>query len=157
MRLISAALVVLALDVPLPAEAATDSLCAPLRAFAASTEPGQKHEIVFRTSWGGGAFKDAPEENTFNAWRCEHFHYEKAERVCKVLMEQGSVEFGNHNAMRAIECLSPKTAFAEHTVFERGEFSLMYGTEKRGANITISFEADEKVGGMALRIVAEGY
>ena len=33
---------------------------------------------------------------------------------------------------------------------------LMYGTEHRGAKITITLEADEKVGGVALRMVAAG-
>jgi hypothetical protein len=33
----------------------------------------------------------------------------------------------------------------------------MYGTVNRGANITITLEGDEKVGGAVLRIVADGY
>ena len=160
-RVTFTALVVFALVVPPAAKAATDSLCAPLRAFAASIGPGQKHELVFRTSWGGD-FKDAPEKSPpeqtrLYAKRCDGSRYEAAERVCAVLMEHASVEFGNVNAMRAIECLSPKTHFANHTRFELGEFSLMYGTENRGANITVSFEEDKKVGGMALRIAADGY
>ncbi|HEX3581594.1 MAG TPA: hypothetical protein VH087_07505 [Thermoanaerobaculia bacterium] len=59
--------------------------------------------------------------------------------------------------MRVIRCLSPKTRFAEHTRFEYGQFTLMYGTVNRGANITITLEGDEKVGGAVLRIVADGY
>lgn len=155
-RNLSTALLVIALAVSPAANAATDPLCRPLRAFAASIAPGQKHEIVFRTSWGSG-FKDTPDENTFWAWRCEDPHYEPAQRVCAALMKYASIEFDNLNAMRAIECLSPKTHFADHTRFRHGEFELMYGTENRGANITITFEGDEKVGGGALRIVAEGY
>ncbi len=157
---ISTALMVFVLAVPPAAKAATDPLCAPLRAFAASIGPQQKHELVFRTSWGGN-FKDSPEglsrREVFYAKRCESFRYKQAKRVCDVLMENASVEFSNFNAMRAIECLSPKTHFSEHTRFERGEFSLMYGNENRGANITVSFEEDQAVGGMALRIVADGY
>lgn len=155
-RGISTALVVFALVVPPVAKAATDSLCAPLRAFAASMGPGQKHELVFRTSWGRN-FKDCPEERVFSAKRCEGFRYREAERVCAVLMEDASVEFGNVNAMRAIECLSPQTHFSDHARFERGEFLLMYGNERRGANITLSLESDQDVGGMALRIFAYGY
>lgn len=74
-----------------------------------------------------------------------------------MLMKHASVEFGNLNAMQAIVCLSPKTRFPYRTSFETGEFSLMLGTQDRGANLSISFKPDSVVGGMSLRIVADGY
>lgn len=144
------------LAVSLSASAATDPLCAPLRAFAASIKPGQDHELVFRTAWGSG-FKDTQDEGVFYAKRCEGASYKEAEPVCASLMKEASVEFANLNAMRAITCLSPKTRFAGRTAFEHGEFTLMYGNEQRGANITLTFEPDDKVGGMALHILAKGY
>lgn len=141
--------------IPAAANRVPDSLCAPLLAFAASIDPDAHREIVFRTSWGGN-FKDAT-ENVFYAKRCEHSGYKEAKKVCDVLMKDASVEFGNQNAMQAIVCLSPKTRFPYRTSLETGEFSLMFGSENRGANISIVFEPDTVVGGMSLRIVADGY
>jgi hypothetical protein len=140
---------------PASAKASRDSLCAPLRAFVASVGPDEKREIVFRTAWLG-RFKDEPED-VMGSKRCEHNGYKQAKDVCAVLMTDASVEFGNTNAMRAIECLSPKTRFYGRTSFERGMFSLRYGTENRGALIDLSCDKDPSVGGMALRIVVDGY
>jgi hypothetical protein len=136
------------------AKQAADALCAPLRAFAASIGADEKREITFRTSWGGN-FKDAA-ESVIYAKRCEHNNYPQAKTVCSALMDDGSVEFGKNNAMRAISCLSPETHFGGSS-FERGEFSLHYGTPDGGASVQIAFEEDPKVGGMALRITADGY
>ncbi len=72
-------------------------------------------------------------------------------------MKDSSTEFGNVNAMRAVVCISPDIHFPRYIEFEHGEFSLHYGTEERGASISISFEEDQQIGGMALRIVADGY
>lgn len=142
---------------PTRARSETDALCAPLRKFAAAVGRDAHREIVFRTSWGGG-FKDDPAtSNSMSAKRCEHGGYDKAESVCEVLMKDSSTEFGNVNAMRSVVCISPDIHFPRYIEFEHGEFSLHYGTEERGASISISFEEDQQIGGMALRIVADGY
>jgi hypothetical protein len=142
---------------PIQARSETDSLCAPLRKFAAAVGPEDHREIVFRTSWGGG-FKDDPNtKQSISSKRCEHGNYDMAKAVCEVLMKDASVEFGNVNAMRAVVCISPEIRFPRYIEFEHGEFSLHYGTEDRGARISVSFEKDAGVGGMALWIVADGY
>jgi hypothetical protein len=157
MKVLVCSTAILLSTLPISAQARDrrDSLCPPLRSFAASIGPDETRTLVFHTSWGGN-FKDS-KELVIYAKRCIHGGYKQAESVCDDLMQNGSVEFGNYNAMRAIVCLSPKTRFSNHASFERGEFSLMYGTENRGANISVTFEEDSVVGGMALRIVADGY
>jgi hypothetical protein len=153
----SAAVALTLLVLPSQARSEADSLCAPLREFAAAVGPDEHREIVFRTSWGGG-FKDDPgAKNSISSKRCEHGGYDKAKVVCGVLMEDASVEFGNVNTMRAVVCISPDIHFPRYIEFEHGEFSLNYGTEDRGANISISFEDDPKIGGAVLRIIADGY
>jgi hypothetical protein len=145
------------LVLPAQARSKTDLLCSPLRTFAASVGPDEHREIVFRTSWGGGFNDDPGTKDSITSTRCEHAGYDKAKAVCDVLTKDASVEFGNVNAMRAVVCISPDIRFPRYIEFEHGEFSLQYGTDDRGANISVSFEEDAKVGGMALRIVADGY
>ena len=156
-RSFSAGLALLLLALPPSAVAAPDALCAPLRKFVASVGPDEHRELVFRTSWGGGFSDDPDTTDSISARRCEHQNYPAAKRVCDVLINDASVEFGNVNAMRAVVCISPDIQFPRLDEFEHGAFSLTYGTEDRGANVSVSFEEDEKIGGMALRIVVDGY
>ncbi|MFT3807466.1 hypothetical protein [Arenimonas sp.] len=142
------------LALPVHARKQKDSLCDPLREFAASIGPDEKREIVFSTSWGEN-FKGESKDVLF-AKQCVHGDHGPARKVCDELMGNGSVEFGNYNAMRAITCLAPETEFGGSS-FERGDFSLDVGNEDRGAHISISFDGDKEIGGMTLRITAEGY
>ena len=126
---LAAVLAVLLLGAPVSARSESEPLCKPLRNFLASVGPNEHREIIFRTAWGGG-FKDDPEtRNSIASKRCEYRGYGKAKPVCDVLMNQGSAEFGNVNAMGAVVCISPD----------------------------IRFQEDPGVGGMALKIVADGY
>jgi hypothetical protein len=140
-----------------PAYAVKDPLCAPLRRFVASVGPDEHRELIFRTSWGGGFSDDPSTKNSISSKRCEHQGYDRAKAVCDILMKDGSVEFGNVNAMGAVVCISPDIRFPRYNDFDYGSFSLHYGSEDRGASVTVSFEKDAKIGGMVLRIVADGY
>jgi predicted HTH transcriptional regulator len=40
---------------------------------------------------------------------------------------------------------------------EKHLFRFNYGTDNRGANVTVSFAEDERLGAMALRVTADGY
>ena len=133
---------------------ATDPLCSPLRAFVASVDPNVKREIVFFTSWGGG-FKG--EQEALFAKRCVHGSYLPAKAVCDSLMESGAVEFAGNNATRAVSCLSNDTHFANRIQLDQGSFRFNYGTDNRGANVTVSYLEDETLGAMALHVIADGY
>lgn len=56
----------------------------------------------------------------------------------------------------ALSRVSHRSKFIDAS-FERGEFSLVFGNENRGASITINFDEDKEIGGMTLRIIASGY
>jgi hypothetical protein len=135
--------------------ASEDAMCGPLRAFAASIGREETRLIEFHTSWGSN-FKDSPNPAIF-AKRCNHQNYEPARAVCDYLMKHGAVEFSENNAERALSCLAPPTGFAADVHLHTGSFSVDYGTPDRGSNITLTFLDDPEVGGMVLRIEADGY
>jgi hypothetical protein len=128
-----------------------------MRAFVASVDPNVTRELVFYTSWGSGFKGEEDEDGTMWAKRCTHDGYAPAKAVCDALMKSGAVEFSGHNALRAISCLSKRTRFATRMQLNQGLFRFDYGTDDRGANVTVSFVEDEKLGAMALRITAGGY
>ena len=143
-----------------PAEAREkDPLCAPLKAFVASVEEGLEQTIVFRTHWGGG-FSDVAEgdEDTLAAKRCERDQgHAPAVAACGALMEEGMIEFSDSNFRRVVTCLSPKSRFATGVSIHHAGYRFTVGNDDAGAFVTIDFEPDEKIGGMALRILVEGY
>lgn len=130
-------------------------LCKVLRSFVDSVKPGEQREFTLRTSWGEN-FKDASEQ-ALAAKRCEHSGYEPAKKVCEYLIESGSTEFAGVNVQDAITCLSKKTRFAPFMQLNFGSFSFSYGSDNRGALIDINLRRDEKIGGMAFRLAADGY
>jgi hypothetical protein len=138
----------------LVAESASDPLCGPLRAFVASAAPHVRRELVFYTSWGSGFRGD---EDALSAKRCVHDGYALAKSVCDVLMESGVVEFSGNNAARAVSCLSEDTHFAKRMSLEQGTFRFHYGTDNRGAIVTVGFAEDANLGAMALHVTADGY
>ena len=146
---------VLALSPPLLARKRADALCAPLIAFAKSVAPDEERTLTFHTSWGGN-FKDDPEPVIF-AKRCIHHGYGPAMKVCSYLMEHGAVEFSDNNLKRAVMCLSPATRFDSRLSLGSASISLPYGTSERGSRINIDFAEDPKIGGMVLKIAADGY
>lgn len=130
-------------------------LCRVLRAFIVSVQPKESREFVFRTAWLSN-FEGEAEPAIF-AKRCEHGGYPPAAKVCAYLMEHGATEFAGTNVQDSISCLSRKTKFDDRMVVNEGKFSFGYGSDHRGALISISFNNDPKVGGMAFRLVAHGY
>ena len=132
-----------------------DPLCKPLKAFVASVGPEESRELAFHTSWGSN-FKTASEPAIF-AKQCVHHGYEPAAAACAALMAHGLVEFSNLNARDAIACLSPGTRWGKHLTLDTGSFSLQYGSGDRGSNVTVVYKEDSEMGGMVLRVVAEGY
>jgi hypothetical protein len=132
-----------------------DAMCGPLRVFASSISPDETRLIRFHTTWGSN-FKDSPDPAIF-AKRCDHQGYEPAKAVCAYLMKHGAVEFSENNAERALSCLAPPTRFAPEAHLHTGAFSVDYGTPERGSNITLTFQEASSLGGMVLRIEADGY
>ena len=120
-----------------------------------SVQPGETREFIFRTSWGSN-FKDAAEPAIF-AKRCESQGYAPAEKVCAYLMEYGLTEFSGENVKDAISCLSRKTRFDPRLSLNEADFDFTYGPENSGALIDVTFKEEPTVGGMAFRLVADGY
>ncbi|RYG58509.1 MAG: hypothetical protein EON60_13015 [Alphaproteobacteria bacterium] len=150
-------LLLLAVAAWLPAAHASPApeFCKVLRAFVASVQPDETREFTFRTSWGSN-FKDDPEP-AIAAKRCEHGGYNPAKNVCTYLMEYGSTEFTGADVKAAVSCLSRKTKFDRRLSLYLASFHFSYGSDDRGALIDITFKEDPIVGGMAFRLVADGY
>jgi hypothetical protein len=129
--------------------------CKVLRAFVASVQPDEAREFTFRTSWGTN-FKD-DSEPAIGAKRCEHEGYGPAKDVCTYLMEHGSTEFTGADVKDAVSCLSRKTRFDRRLSLNLASFHFSYGSDNRGALVDITFKDDPIVGGMAFRMVADGY
>lgn len=136
------------------AEQSTE-FCDVLRSFVGSVKSDETKELVFRTSWGSN-FKDTPEA-VLSAKRCDHGGYPAAKNVCKYLMEHASVEFAAITVKNAISCLSPGNNFDDQLTINSGSFSISYGSQDRGSIVEIMFNEDSKVGGMAFKLVADGY
>jgi hypothetical protein len=151
----SLAFFLLAAAVPATHAAPSPELCKVLRSFVDSVKPDEQREFTLRTSWGMN-FKDAPEQ-AFAAKRCEHNDYEPAMKVCEYLMENSAIEFAGVNVKDAITCLSKKTRFAPSMNLNYGSFSFQYGSDNQGALIDITLQYDEKIGGKAFRLAADGY
>ncbi|WP_420008670.1 hypothetical protein [Xanthomonas sacchari] len=132
-----------------------DPLCLPVKQFVASVSAGEIHEIAFHTSWGSN-FK-TENEAAFSAKKCLHQGYGPAKPACQALMDHGAVEFSNTNAERVVTCLVPSNHWGRHVHLEQGALSLQYGTDRHAADVTVSYETDEEMGGMVLRLRAAGY
>jgi hypothetical protein len=133
------------------------SLCAPLRAFAASVQKDQTKSIEFHTSWLAD-FKDGNPKAIGAFTRCFDQGYAPAHAVCSYLSNNGAVEFAGNNAKQALVCLLPGTRFGQHALtFDALDVSFYFGTPQRGSNMTIRFRPDPKMGGMVLTIFARGY
>ncbi len=135
--------------------AKTDPLCAPLRAFVQSVQPDESRVLEFRTSWGS-SFKDSTEPALF-AKRCNHFGYSPAETMCEYLVKHGATEFSDNNLKRSVMCLSPKTKLDSGLSIADATFSLSYGSDDRGALVSLKLVEDPKIGGVVLRISVDGY
>ena len=77
-----------------------DALCANLRQFASTVQPGQTRSVTLRGGWGG----DRPE--TLMTHSCEHSGHEPGKLFCAYLVPNTSWEFGQYNAKRAAACLT---------------------------------------------------
>lgn len=136
------------------AKPAIDPVCAPLRQFVSSVSPGDTKSIELHTVWGGG-FKGETGA-TFGAKECDFFDYAPGELACKSLFEHSNIEFAGINALRAISCLSGVNV-GHLGRLRRIEMEFAYGSGQRGSNVTITLDEDQRMGGMAMRITAEGY
>ncbi|MBD8880211.1 hypothetical protein IHE49_06935 [Rhodanobacter sp. 7MK24] len=133
------------------------SPCASFRAFAASVQKGQTESIEFHTSWLAD-FKDGNPKAIGAFTRCFDRGYAPGHAVCSYLSKNGAVEFAGDNARQALACLLPGTRFGQHDLaLEALDVSFYFGTPQRGSNMTIRFESDQKMGGMVLTIIADGY
>lgn len=156
----SAFILLMVSAIPLPAGARErDPLCAPLKAFVTSVAEDQKQSIVFRTHWGGGFSDEAKEgEDTLAAKRCERDPgHAPAVAACRALMDEGAMEFSDSTFERAVTCLSPKSRFAAGVSIDHAGYRFTVGDDNVGAFVTIDFGPDEKIGGMAMRILVDGY
>ena len=133
----------------------SDELCGPLNAFAESVGPDDVRSIAFHTSWGSN-FRNDPEPAIY-AKQCVHGDYEPARAVCEYLFEHGAIEFAGGNVERVLTCLAPGTNFGPDLDLTRGRFHVGFGTPDRGSHITVEFQEDQELGGMVLRIEADGY
>jgi hypothetical protein len=135
----------------------SETLCTPLRAFAASVQKGETKSIEFHTSWLAD-FKGGNPKAIGAFTRCSDHGYAPAQVVCSYLSNNGAVEFAGINAKEALVCLLPCTKFGQRGLMvDALDVSFYYGTQQRGSNISIRFEPDQKMGGMVLTIVADGY
>jgi len=149
-------LVVMSALTAIPAVSRAETLCEVLQEFVDSVKTDETRELTFRTSWGGD-FKDSSEQEVMFAKRCDHGGYAPAKMVCEYLMEKGAVEFAGNNVKDALACLSPQTRFAPKVALHQASFSFAVGTDDRGALVEMDFYPDEAVGGMAFKVVADGY
>lgn len=58
---------------------------------------------------------------------------------------------------RALECFAAETRFVPGLRLHQGSFSVSVGIDNRGATVDIELNTDQEVGGMAFKVVAEGY
>ena len=132
-----------------------DELCAPLLDFARSVGPDEQRSISFHTSWGGNFRNDL--EPAIFAKQCMHGDYGPAKAVCSYLIEHGATEFAGRNAQRALSCLATGTQFGPDVDLSQGMFHIRFGVPNRGSHITVEYARDQEIGGMVLRINADGY
>ena len=132
-----------------------DNLCRHLTRFAQSVAVNETAVIELHTSWGAN-FKDDPEE-ALTAKRCIHNNFPAGKAVCKYLMKNSSTEFSGINFKNILLCLDPKTKIDSDVYFNMASVSFSFGTDSRGALIELSLEKDENIGGMVLKLEADGY
>ena len=135
--------------------AGSDDLCPHLKEFLNSVEVGQSASIELHTSWGAN-FKDN-DEDVMAAKRCIHGDVPSAKKACEYLMNNTSTEFAGINFKRFLLCLSPNTQIENGVQFSHALVSLSFGSKDRGALLDLSLEEDEHIGGMVLKLEAEGY
>jgi hypothetical protein len=131
-----------------------DALCKPLLAFVGSVRSGDAQEFTLHTIWGQN-FNDSSVQAMFGK-RCEHGGYGPAQELCRYFVQHSAAEFAALNARRTLHCLSPSSHISKEVSIERGTFSLTYDSPKGTNAVTIVFDEDRKLGGMALRVVSKG-
>jgi hypothetical protein len=132
-----------------------DDLCPILTKYIDSIGVDQKTTIELHTSWGSNFNDDS--DDVFAAKRCIRDESSSAKELCSYLMKNSSTEFAGINFKRFLSCLSPKSKIDINVYVNLASIELSYGNEDRGASIELSLEDDEKIGGMVLKMEAEGY
>lgn len=148
-------MIIFALMISQSVIAKEDDLCPYLHNFLQSIDIDKNATISLHTSWGSNFNDDT--EDVFAAKRCVHNNVAAAKLLCDYLMPNSSTEFPGINFKRFLLCLSPKTKIDTSVQFSSGSVSLSYGTDDRGTLINLSLEEDKNIGGMVLKIEAEGY
>lgn len=131
-----------------------DPLCKPLLTFIASVNSGEVREFTLHTIWGRN-FNDATAPVMYSK-RCEHGGDGPSKEVCRYFVNDSAVEFAALNAKRALSCLSPDTRIGRDATMDSAAFSFSIVSARGGTHVTVEFGADQKLGGMALRVVAKG-
>lgn len=142
-----------ALAFPKADASAPPSLCKALRGFIESVQRHEERGFAFHLSLAG---KPEGDSGAINTKRCGHDGYESTVRLCDYLTQHGSPELNSASVKDAISCLS-ETKFAPSFRPNGWNLSFNYGTEHRGALIEVTFEEGPEVGGVALRLEADGY
>jgi hypothetical protein len=129
-------------------------MCAALRTFVASVNPGKAQQIEFHTIWGSN-FKDSSEA-ALSASRCVDHGYAPAKDICTYLLSNAQVEFAGDNVNQALVCFSRSAQFNPR-LQPQAEFSFFYGAGGQRSHITIQFGPSPELGGEVLVIRVNGY
>lgn len=144
--------------VPIHANArpVADQLCAPLKAFVASVNPGKTQTLEFETAWF--THLTGPADRGVIGKSCNHHGYAPARVACISLLKYGSTEFAGLNAMRVIMCLSPSTRFAPFVQLDQIVLGFSYGSSDRGQNVSVELEKAAAVNEpRIMKIEVDGY
>jgi hypothetical protein len=133
-----------------------DPLCGPLKAFVASVKAGDTRTLTFETSWFAGSTTAGAGPVAFEK-TCAHNGYAPARPACEALVKYGSIEFAGSNAMRAVQCLSPRTRFAPAMQLSQLSVDFSYGSDDRGENVSIELSAVGETGRKLMKIDVDGY
>ena len=149
----------LALLLATPAVAAyahkqADELCSELESFLASMKPDETRSLTLRTFWGAQV-----EGNhiVMGSKTCEHHDYEPGTKLCTYLMKHSSTEFAGFNAKRILNCLATAPGIGQDIDIHSGSFSITFGSQDRGALVSLDVLPDKEPGEMVLRLQADGY
>jgi hypothetical protein len=131
-----------------------DPPCKPLLAFITSVNSGEVREFTLHTIWGHN-FNDSTEHVMYSK-RCEYGGDGPSREVCGYLFKDSATEFAALNAKPTLSCLSPDTYIGRDASMDSAAFSFLLDSARGGTHVTVEFGEDQKLGGMALKVVAKG-
>ncbi|MGE8226936.1 MAG: hypothetical protein ACN6RK_14230 [Stenotrophomonas sp.] len=131
-----------------------DELCSELGSFLTSVKPDETRSLTLRTFWGARVEGD---HIVMGSKTCEHHNYEPGTKLCAYLMEHSSTEFAGFNAKRILNCLASAPGIGQDLDIHSGTFSTTFGSQDRGALVSLDVLPDKEPGEMILRLQADGY